>query len=359
VRLRELRLANLRNIESLQLQFAPGLNLLTGPNGAGKTSILEAAYLLSRAYSFRTRQPEHLLRRHSQAMSVYGEVEHAGRMRRLGLLRQDERWEAKVDGQTPGNLSELLGACAVVCFEPGSHALISGPAELRRNFLDWGVFHVEPDFASQMRRYRRAVRQRNALLKQGADADALQVWDEQLILAGTCLGDLRKAYVGRLGATVGRILAELLPELGPVQLRYVQGWDAEIGLDSALVASRERDRAIGHTTRGPHRADWSLIFPAAPSHEQLSRGQEKLCAIGCMLAQAELYRQVAGEWPILALDDLCSELDSAHQSAVLDRLILSEVQILLTGTEIPDSLLQRHPPQVWFHVEHGQVKPAI
>jgi DNA replication and repair protein RecF len=358
VRLIELRLENLRNIESLQLQFAPGLNLLTGPNGAGKTSILEAAYLLSRAYSFRTRQAEHLLRRHSQVMSVYGQVEHIGQTRRLGLLRQSARWEAKVDGQTPSNLSVLLGACAVVCFEPGSHALISGAAELRRNFLDWGVFHVEHDFAPHMRRYRRAVRQRNILLKQSADLDTLAVWDEQLIVAGTFLAEQRKAYVARLAVNLGRILTELLPELGEVQLRYAQGWDADISLDRALLSSRDRDRAVGHTTRGPHRADWSLIFPAAPSHEQLSRGQEKLCAIGCLLAQTELYREFADEWPIIALDDLCSELDLAHQTAVLDRLIQSGVQILLTGTEIPQSLLQRHPPQVWFHVEHGQVRAA-
>src|SRR4029453_3360844 len=94
----------------------------------------------------------------------------------------------------------------------------------------------------------------------------------------------------------------------------------------------------GHTTRGPHRADWKLTFARAPRHEQLSRGQEKLCAIACMLAQGGLFREDHAEWPIVVLDDLASELDPAHQGAVLECLGGGPEQIFLSGTEIPRAL---------------------
>ncbi len=160
--LSELRVENLRNISELVINPQSGINLFTGANGAGKTSILEGIYLLSHAGSFRTRRGEILVQRNRERLSIFGEIRLAsGSTARLGLIQESGRWIAKVDGRTPASLSALLERCAVVCFEPGSHALISGASEERRRFLDWGVFHVEPAFVDVARRYRRALRQRN------------------------------------------------------------------------------------------------------------------------------------------------------------------------------------------------------
>jgi len=357
--LTELRIQNLRNIEAEQLDLAPGLNLFLGANGAGKTSILEAAYLLSHGGSFRTHQTEHLQRRGVEALALFAQVRTDSLTRRLGLLRQDGRWTAKLDGDGSAKLTDLFAACAVVCFEPGSHALISGSADGRRGFLDWGVFHVEQDFAARMRRYRRALRQRNALLKQAAGDEELSIWDEELSQAAEPLAAAREAYMVRFECELIPLLDGYLPELGGASLRFRPGWNRAAPLHEALKEARPRDRMLGHTTRGLHRADWNLTFARAPSHEQLSRGQEKLCAIACMLAQVLLYRAVRGENPVIAFDDLCSELDAAHQAAALEELIESGAQILLTGTEIPPALLERFPPRRMFHVEQGRVREVV
>lgn len=359
MRLTELRIQNLRNIEEERLDLADGLNLFVGPNGAGKTSILEAAYLLSHGASFRTHQAEHLQRRGSRQLALFAQVQTQALTRRLGLLRQGGRWVAKLDGDAGAKLTDLFAACGVVCFEPGSHALISGGAEGRRGFLDWGVFHVEQDFAPRMRRYRRALRQRNALLKQTAGDDELSIWDEELSLAAESLAVARDAYITQFQRELIPLLAAYLPELGQASLRFRPGWDRSKSLREALLEVRQRDRAVGHTTRGLHRADWSLSFVQAPSHEQLSRGQEKLCAIACTLAQAALYRLARSENPIIAFDDLCSELDVVHQAAALAALTESGAQILLTGTEMPSSLVERFPAQRWFHVEQGRVRAVL
>jgi DNA replication and repair protein RecF len=359
VYLSQLRIQNLRNIGELELDLAPGFNAFTGGNGAGKTSLLEAAWLLSHGSSFRTSQTEHLIRRGADELALFGQIATVAGGRRLGLRRQQGRWTARIDGETPPNLGTLFAACAVTGFEPGSHALISGSAELRRGFIDWGVFHVEHDFAVWSRRFRRALRQRNALLKQDADAAALSAWDVEFVHAAEYLTAQRERYIALFRAALVALLQQYLPELGRANLEYRAGWDRAIPLAQVLVAKQARDRLLGHTSRGPHRADWRLSFELAPSHEHLSRGQEKLCAIACMLAQARLFHAALGEWPVIVLDDFCSELDAAHQELALASLVREGAQVLLTGTELLSRLVEFSPPQRWFHVEHGQVRALL
>lgn len=108
---------------------------------------------------------------------------------------------------------------------------------------------------------------------------------------------------------------------------------------------------------GPHRADWSLAFEQAPLREHLSRGQEKLTALGCLLAQATLHAGRRGEWPVVCLDDLASELDLAHQEALVAQLVAADAQVLVTGTECPVPLRTR--PHRLFHVEQGQISALL
>ncbi|MGB6144699.1 MAG: DNA replication and repair protein RecF, partial [Rhodanobacter sp.] len=148
-------------------------------------------------------------------------------------------------------------------------------------------------------------------------------------------------------------MAALLPELGAMELRYRRGWSDELPLADQLATQRGRDQARGHTSLGPHRADWTLSFERAPLREHLSRGQEKLAALACVLAQATLYAQEHGDWPVVCLDDLASELDQSHQAAVVAELQDVHAQVLLTGTELPPAL-QATSARV-FHVEQGQI----
>jgi len=357
--LEQLRLENLRNLAALELQFAPGLNLIVGPNGAGKTSILEGAYLLSHAQSFRTGLIDSLIRRDAQRLTLSAQVSRRTGPIRLGLARTPEGWEAKINGLPAPSLGGLLRECAVVCFEPGSHALISGGSAERRRFLDWGVFHVEPDLLPHARQYSRVLRQRNAALKQNADDTELTAWDEALATAGTPLVQMRASYFARYSAELAAVLGLLLPELGLAATQLSAGWPDGLELAEALAGARARDRARGHTTRGPHRADWSIRFEHAPQREHLSRGQEKLCALACVLAQARVYAMARDQWPIVALDDLASELDGAHQQLVVDMLAATNAQVLITGIDIPQPLRAGRHPVSLFHVEHGEVRNLL
>lgn len=359
MRIERLRLQKLRCIGDLSLELAAGFNVLIGANGAGKTSVLEAAFLLSHGRSFRSGARDALVQRGAPGLNIFSSVRHDdGTVHRLGLGREGVRWDARLDGQNV-SVGQLIRECAVVCFEPGSHALIAGAAEERRRFLDWGVFHVEQEFLETWRRYQRALKQRNSLLRGGErlDEGLLIPWELELGRTALLIDRWRRSYLDALLPFLQEQATLLLPELGGIELRYRRGWPEEQDLAEVLASQRPRDQGRGHTTYGVHRADWSVSFQQAPQREHLSRGQEKLTALVCVLAQAWLDAQHRGEWPIVCLDDLASELDQAHQAAVTDSLRGTPAQVLITGTELPKAL--QDLPIRMFHVEQGQLTPLL
>ncbi|HET8555337.1 MAG TPA: DNA replication/repair protein RecF [Rhodanobacteraceae bacterium] len=353
-----LRIERLRCLDEVELHPGPGLNFFVGGNGAGKTSVLEAACLLSYARSFRSGSKDALLQRGAKQLNIYGEIRNGQQSHRLGLGRESGRWSARVDGESVDRLSDLIRCCAVVCFEPGSHALIAGAAEERRRFLDWGVFHVEHAFLGTWQRYRRALKQRNALLRGvSMPSDSLLTpWETEMDQCARHIEGIRQRYLQALEIELEALSRIVLPELGLFSLEYRCGWDASQSLAQALRQNREKDRSRGHTTVGIHRADWRPRFEHAPQREHFSRGQEKLCALACVLAQARVFAQQKGEWPVVCLDDLASELDEPHQEAVVGLLKDVDAQVLMTGTEVPAVLLKQKARM--FHVEHGCVRDA-
>ena len=352
--------SGLRRFDSASIDPAPGLNLITGDNGAGKTSLLEALHLMAYGRSFRGRVRDGLVRTGAEAVEVFVEWREGAeaRHRRAGLRHTGQTWVGRLDGQNVSQLGELCVALAVVSFEPGSHALVTGGGEPRRRFVDWGLFHVEPGFLPLWRRYARALKQRNALLKSGAGGPQLDAWDHELAEAGEPMTRHRQHYLEQLQTRLLAVAGDLVPALGASSIEFQPGWrSSELSLADALLLARDRDRGVGYTTVGPHRADWRIDYAGHPHRESLSRGQAKLSALSALLAQAEDYAQRRGEWPIVALDDLASELDRNHQRRVLQRLVGSGAQVFVTGTESPSALTELEVAPTWFHVEHGLIQP--
>ena len=364
--IRRLQLQSFRRFAEAELHPQPGFNLITGDNGSGKTSLLEALHLLAHGRSFRGRVRDGLIRGGDPSLSVFAEWQ-AGRdaaVHRAGLRHAGGTWEARLDGAPISHLGELCEALAVVSFEPGSHALIDGASEGRRRYLDWGLFHVERadrggDFLLQWRRHARALKQRNALLRQRRADAQLDAWEHELANAGEALTAQREAHVARLQPHLDAMIDALLPGAGAAQLSLSHGWRRqELSLLDALLLARDRDLLQGHTSVGPHRADLRLELRDLPGREGLSRGQAKLAALALLLAQAAYLAGQDGHWPVLQLDDLASELDRHHQRRVLRALHASGAQVFVTGTEPPAVLQALDLPITMFHVEHGVVGRA-
>jgi DNA replication and repair protein RecF len=363
VQVTRLEASGLRRFQQVSLSPEAGLNLITGDNGAGKTSLLEALHLMAYGRSFRGRVRDGLVRTQAEAVEVFVEWRETSqpRIRRAGLRHTGQTWTGRLDGENVAQLGDLCAALAVVTFEPGSHALVTGGGEPRRRFMDWGLFHVEQGreggFLPLWRRYARALKQRNALLKAGIGGGQLDAWDHELAEAGEPLTDHRQRYLDSLQQDLAAVVTELAPSLGAATLGFQPGWRRhELALGDALLLARDRDRSAGYTTVGPHRADWRIDYSTLPHRETLSRGQAKLTALSCLLAQAQDFARRRGEWPVIALDDLASELDRHHQRRILERLLQSGAQVFITGTDVPAGLEPAMARPTLFHVEQGAIR---
>lgn len=338
---------------SVSLEPHPGLNFIGGENGAGKTSILESLFVLSRGRSFRTSTTGDLVGPTAAHFRVVAEsVSDEGRRDRLGLERSGKRWRARKNSIDLSKISELTRSLPLVLMEPNSHQLVSGAPEFRRKFLDWGVFHVERGFIDTWARYSRALKQRNAALRQGK-REVLDSLDVMLAPLGTRLDELREKHSKAIREETGRLLERLSPKLGGIEMEYRNGWGDEPFIE-VLSANRDRDLERGATQTGPHRMDLVIKKDNATARSILSRGEQKLLSAALLLAQASLLSEL-GEKPIVLLDDLASEFDQIHFDTVLKAAMVCGGQVWITGTDTP------HLPndKVMFHVKHGNVQKMV
>lgn len=330
------------------------MNLLYGANGAGKTSILEALVVLSRGRSFRTTQAAELIGPEDETFRVFAVVQdHRGHEHRLGLERSGKRWRGRKDGEDLSQISQLTRSLPLTLMEPDSHLLVSGHPEVRRRYVDWGMFHVEHEFLGVWRRYSKALKQRNAALRQG-QAAVLDSLDAVLAVQGERLTELRREHCGQLARDLQSLLADLGGEgLDPITVSFHSGWAGD-SFGEALQRNRARDLERGQTHAGPHRADLGLNCGKAAARAVLSRGEQKILAAALLLAQAELLAQL-GEKPVLLLDDLASEFDARHYERVLQRALATGGQVWVTGTREQAPGAGRGV----FHVEQGQARKVV
>ena len=231
--------------------------------------------------------------------------------------------------------------------------VFGGPAK-RRNWLDWGTFHVKPSYLESLRKYLRAVKQRNALLKDQADSQTLHPWHEEVARLGESVTADRLGYLGQLLPHFESVLGELAPGLN-LEVAYRRGWGREEELRKLLAESNPREVKYGSTLWGPHRADVQIRCEGAPAGTVLSRGQGKLVACALQIGQASLLAVSEQRSTVFLIDDAGAELDVAHNARFFRLLKQLGGQILATTTQHPGSELQ-DTARV-FHVEHGRVTP--
>lgn len=338
------------------MELAPARNVILGPNGAGKTSLLESVFLLGRGRSFRTRQTRRLVQSGRQSFSVFGETRHGERLEhRIGVGFQEGVLQIRIDDAPARGMAQLADALVVHVIDPSAHELIEGGPSIRRRFLDAGVFHVEHGYLEVWRNYRRVLGQRNAALKSGACGAALKVWSEPLIEAAGAIDDARSQYIARLAERVKDIGLRLLN--AEISLQYRSGWRQGIEFAVALAESEARDRETGFTQLGPHRADVGIRMHGALVREQASRGQQKLVASACVLAEvAELESRSERTRNVLLIDDPAAELDAEALERLLAELEDIPVQQLITA--IGSAAIPHSNARV-FHVEQGAVKAVV
>ena len=345
------RARDFRCLASVELELDPAANLFVGPNASGKTSLLEAAFFLGRGRSFRSRRIDALIRHGQEVFVLSGQSTGGPAPMILGVRAARGATEWLAGGRRAEGIAELAEQFPAQVIDPEVHKLLEEGPGRRRRFLDWGVFHVEPSFLSNWRRYHQALRQRNAALKQGAAGADLAAWESELAGSGEELARQREGYMARLAGPLEGIGRALLDE--PIRLRHHRGWEPERPLAEALSTGRLRDQRYGATQSGPHRGDVTVVVGERAAKDRVSRGQQKLVAAALMLAQLEIQEQERPGRSALLLDDPAAELDAEHLVRLM--AVVRKLPVQLWVSSLRAGIPGLPERRAVFHVEQGRI----
>lgn len=354
MRLTRLIVRDVRNLEAIDWRPGRGLNVLVGPNGGGKTSLLEAIHLAAVGRSFRTRDTAQIVRRGVDSLSVSAWFERPdGHSQHVRVDKDAGGTRISVDAHALRTASELARSLPVLALSQHGVSRFKLNRSERRSLVDWGLFHVEPNFHEVWARYHATLAQRNAALRRHQPAGP---WLDLMANAGESLTTSREAYVRRLQQTVARICASLNLDYC-MTLEFQRGWREGAVLVDYWRETEHRDRALGYTSAGPHRANLLIRTDQKLGLEDLSAGQVKLLYLVLRLAQLDDLLQIApGSEPIIFFDDLAAELDGRHRNAVLDALAAHPLQRFVTSPVLHAELVADEGAV--FHVERGVLVQA-
>lgn len=352
-----LNISRIRNIDDIRLEPIAGINLIQGMNGSGKTSILESIHMLATGRSFRSTKTSPVIQNGSNECTLYGELGEGSIA--IGLQKfRNQKHLLKLQGKKQANWIEVARHLPVQVLDSTAFQLLEGSPKVRRRFLDWGVFHVEPSFVQHWSNSRKCIANRNLLLRAGSRCDRAQLaaWSQELCVEADHVNRARVAYFNELSPVLDDVLRKVSPVSG-LSLTYFKGWDDENPLNELLDASLDSDLRYGATQFGPHRADIRVKLGRNQAVEVLSRGQQKMLVSAMKIAQGILLSERTQRRCIFLLDDLPAELDEMNRRIVCRILQSLESQIFITCVDERslNNCWESTAPLARFHVEHGKM----
>lgn len=351
-----LKVIHMRNLAALELSPSLDFNLIYGANGSGKSSILESIYFLSLGRSFRSHLVSRVINYQQDNLAIFGLVKQNELSIPIGIEKYRQgKIKVKVNNEITHSVAELVKILPLQLINPDSYYLLSAGPRERRQFLDWGVFHVEPKFFTTWQRLQRLIKQRNAALQQKLSIQQIRVWDNEFINLSKEITEFRQSYIDQFKPIVFSLLQELI-QINDLSIDYYQGWNSDKNLEQVLADSALRDMALGYTQYGPQRADLLLKVKNIPVEDVLSRGEQKLFICALQLAQGILLKQITEKNCVYLLDDIAAELDSWRRQCVIDVLAKLQAQVFITAVD-KESLgdLTKQVTVKSFHVKQGQL----
>ena len=352
--LSQLEVLSFRNIQQATLTPSTGVNGFYGDNGSGKTSLLETIYFLGHFRSFRAQHAASVIGDDSEFALVRGRTTGGDQ---LAVQRgRSKRHQLRLNQEPIVRSSALAAVLPTMVFDPNTIQLVLGEPERRRRFLNWGLFHVKPQFSEEWRACARALHQRNQLLKLGRSNDALSDWTRVLAAHSEVIDGYREVYYQQLRLEFLR-LTQLLGRFDGLKLEYRRGWPSEMSLAEALQADLATDLRRGFSQKGLHRSDLRLSVGGRSVIEHYSRGEAKMLAWALSLAQLSCLPGAVRQKTILLVDDPVAEIDGDHGQLISRCLTENGPQIFTTSTD-PEALKQFWGDKLnrLFHVKQGIIR---
>lgn len=372
MKINRLYAVNFRNYASCELELPSMINVFYGANAQGKTNLLEAIFYSAFGLSHRTASEEELLRLGTEAMAAGVEYEsYSGRHEvKLKKYRQQERWKKEIllDGAKV-RPKEHYGALNAVMFSPEDLQLVKGEPALRRRFFDMQISQTDPVYYDLLLKYNRVLLQRNRLLKElrdeGGSGEALRPWNEEFIHLAAAITKKRLAALASLEGIASDIYASITSNRERLTVRYelkanngqllYPQSDAACSEEFYRSSLEERQRIDilrGNTGVGPHRDDLQLLLNGTSLRSFGSQGQQRSGALALKLSQLEYVHRQLGEFPVLLLDDVMSELDNSRRAQLL-RFIDGRVQTFVTVND--RELIPALAGNAYFKIDNGAI----
>jgi len=349
----QLRISNVRNLSNAEIEAEPGINFFFGENAAGKTAILEAIHLISRTKSFRSPRINDLLQYGEESLMVTTELIDKEKRVITGLKKNKVEMQLKYDGKRVEKATEQAKNVPLFVINPESHKILNGNPKERRRWLDWAMFHVEPDYMKIWQQYYLALRHRNALLRQKARDKEFVAWEEIMVKTATKLTKFREKYIKNVQKRVN------MTEESPfINVEIKEKKYSDMSISDYLVEERKADMQAGYTRTGPHRTDIIFYVDGKVASKMLSRGQAKLFLIFLISAQATEFIKKNNRTPVLLVDDIAAELDTQSLNKALARLTSLKLQIFINS--VLECTAESIKGEIaMFHVERGKVAKMI
>ena len=353
--LQKLDIYSLRNIHNASIEPSPGINLITGENASGKSSLLEAIFILGRAKSFRATHIKQVIQFEQQKLIVSGQaIQKSGYVCQLGIQLDGKQCDIHIN-QKKSRKADLAYSLPVLLIHPKSYKLLDAGPQIRREFIDWGVFNSEDNFLACWRNFKKVLQQRNSLLK-SKQVKQINVWNTELVQYGTIVSSYRKKYLEKLEPVFNEIINSFL-KFKNIEIKYHSGWDTTQDFHQVLINDLDKDLKYGYTHSGPHRSDFSVFVNDRLAKDFVSRGQLKLLMLALKLAQIKLINSEKNLLVCVLIDDLTAELDLSNKTKLIKYLSDLDCQVFMSSTEIENfgDLNLLHNFKV-FHVDHGSIK---
>ncbi len=375
-----LTLHNFRCYRQIDLDLPPGVSVFMGPNASGKTSLLEAVLVLATSKSPRTTRDRELVHWAASWGGISGQFHGMDtsspsiRIVLRGAVSGDEQdlpsvlngpKHIEVNGVRCDSVVQLVGQAPAVLFSPDDLQLVKAGPAVRRRFLNTALAQLMPRYLDDLLRYRRALRQRNELLKQmqagRATGGDLAPWTSQLVQTGARISADRQNFIAALGEDAGQLHTTLTEHSERLALQYdsvlagIDDPDEKVeAFREELERSHEQELHRGITVVGPHRDEMAVTIDGYAARQFASQGQQRTAALSLKLAEAQVMQQRRGEPPVLLLDDCLSELDGARAAKMVELAGQFE-QILITSAG-SSSVLRESNYSGWYEITDGRIR---
>ncbi len=348
--LKRLYLKDFRNYKSECFEFSPQLNAIIGKNAQGKTNLLEAIYLLMTGRSFRTSNLSDLPYFGCSSFYLEAHFEKAGIEQTLKMTYH-EKERIIILNQTPiPTLSSLFGIILGVIITPEDRALIVGPPLQRRQFLNLHIARTNPFYLHHFRRYEKALKQRNTLLRQKR-SHSIEVWEEQMAISGAYLIQERVREAEELEKKSHEIQKLLSFDKEELTLKYKSSLSSKEIFQEMLAKTRNKDLLLGYTSIGPHKEDLSIVLDGKEARSFASEGQKRGIITALRMAEWQLLKDKTEDFPIFCIDDMGIFLDKKREEILLS-LLPSLGQVFLTS---PRSLPELNPSPHLLTISQGRI----